>query len=50
MKNDDFNGEFDKLIEERMKKLSGLNLREELGSRENVSVMSGPSGDEVFGE
>ena len=50
MRNDVFNREFDKLIEERMKKLSGIDLREELDSRENVSVMSGLDGEEVFGE
>ena len=50
MKNDVFNREFDRLVEWRMKKLSGLNLKKELDSRENVSVMSGQDGDEVFGE
>ena len=50
MKNDVFNREFDKLVEGRMKKLSGLNLKEELDSRENVSVMSCQDGDEVIGE
>ncbi len=50
MKNDVFNSEFDKLVEGRMKKLSGLNLKEELDSRENVSIISGQDGDEVFGE
>ena len=50
MKNDVFNREFDKLVEGRMKKLNGLNLKEEVDFRENVSVMSGQDGDEVFGE
>ena len=50
MRNDVFNRKFDKLGEGRMKKLSGLNLKEELDSRENVSVMSSQDGDEVFGE
>ena len=50
MKNDVFSREFDKLVEGRMKKLSGIDLREELDSRENVSVMSSQDGDEVFGE
>ena len=50
MKNDVFNRKFDKLVEGRMKKLSGINLKEELDSRENVSVMFGPDGEEVFGE
>ena len=50
MKNDVFNREFDKLLKGRMKKLSGINLKEELDSRENVSVMSDLNGKEVFGE
>ena len=50
MRNDVFNREFDRLVEGRMKRLSGLNLKEELDSRENVSVMSGQDGDEVFEE
>ena len=50
MKNDVFNREFDRLVEGRMKKLSGINLKEEVDSRENVSVMSDLDGDEVFGE
>ena len=50
MRNDVFGREFDKLVEGRMKRLSGLNLKEELDSRENVSVMSGQDGDEVFEE
>jgi hypothetical protein len=50
MKNDVFNREFDKLVEGRMKKLSGLNLKEELDSRENVSIISDLNREEVFGE
>ncbi len=50
MRNDVFNREFDRLVEGRMKRLSGLNLKEELDFRENVSVMSGQDGDEVFEE
>ena len=50
MKNDVFNRKFDKLVEGRMKKLSGPNLKEELDSRGNVSVMSAPDGEEMFGE
>ena len=50
MKNDVFNREFDRLVEGRMKKLSGINLKEELDSMENVSAMSDLDGDEVFGE
>ena len=50
MRNDVFNREFNKLVEGRMKKLSGLNLKEEVDSRENVSVMSDLDREEVFGE
>ena len=50
MKNNVFNREFDRLVEGRMKKLSGINLKEEVDSRENVSIMSGQDGDEVFEE
>ena len=50
MKNDLFDREFDRLVEGRMKKLSGIDLGEELDSRENASVMSGQDGDEVFEE
>ena len=50
MRNDVFNGEFDKLVEGRMKKLSGINLKEEVDCRENVSAMSDLNGEEVFGE
>ena len=50
MKNDVFNREFDRLVEGRMKKLSGLDLKEKLDFKENVSVMSDLNGEEVFGE
>ena len=50
MRNDVFNRKFDRLVEGRMKKLSGINLKEEVDSRENVSAMSDPNGEEVFGE
>ena len=50
MKNNVFNREFDRLVEGRMKKLSGINLKEEVDSRENVSIMSDLNGEEVFGE
>ena len=50
MKNNVFNRKFDKFVEGRMKKLSGIDLKEELDSRENVSVMSDLNGEEVFGE
>ena len=50
MKNDVFNRKFDRLVEGRMKKLSGINLKEELDSRENVPVISGQDGEDVFGE
>ncbi|MEM0134592.1 MAG: hypothetical protein QXU18_05105, partial [Thermoplasmatales archaeon] len=50
MKNNVFNWEFDKLVEGRLKKLSRVNLKEELDPRENISVISGMNGKEVFGE
>ncbi|MEM0159721.1 MAG: hypothetical protein QW393_03080 [Candidatus Micrarchaeaceae archaeon] len=53
MKNDVFNREFDKLAEGRLKKLSKLsriNLKEELDSRENLPLISGPNDKEGFGE
>ena len=50
MKNDVFSRELDRLVEGRIKKISELNLKEELDSRENVSVMSDLNGEEVFGE
>ena len=50
MKNDVFDREFDKLVEGRMKKLSGLDLKEELDSRENISELTYNDGREVFGE
>ncbi|MEM4056870.1 MAG: hypothetical protein QW578_07530 [Thermoplasmatales archaeon] len=34
----------------RLKKLSRINLNEELEFRENISIISGPHGKEVFGE
>ncbi len=50
MRNDVFGREFDRLVEGRMKKLSGLDLREELDFRENVSELTYNDGHEVFGE
>ena len=50
MKNDVFNREFDRLVEGRKRKPSEIDLREELDSGENVSVMSNLNGEEVFGE
>ena len=50
MKNGAFDRELDKLVEGRMKKLSYINLKEELDFRENISVITGQDGDEVFGE
>ena len=50
MRNDVFGREFDKLVEGRMKKLSGIILKEELDSMENVSAMSDLNGEEDFGE
>ncbi|MEM0135926.1 MAG: hypothetical protein QXU18_12010 [Thermoplasmatales archaeon] len=50
MKDDVSNWEFDKLVEGRPKKLSRINLKEELDSRGNISVISGMNGKEVSGE
>ena len=50
MKNDLFNREFDKLVEGRMKKLNGINLKEEIDFMDNISAISDRDGDEVFGE
>ena len=50
MKNGAFDGEFDKLVEGRMKKLNGINLKEELDFMDNISVISDRDGHEVFGE
>ena len=51
MKNNELDREFDKLVNGRMKKLSRINLKEELEFRENVSIMDNHDrdGDEVFG-
>ena len=50
MKNEVFNREFDKLAEGRMKKLNGINLKEELQFMENISELTNADGHEVFGE
>ena len=50
MKNKVFSRELDRLIEGRMKKLSRINLREELEFRENISESIHHDGREVFGE
>jgi hypothetical protein len=50
MKNNVFSRELDRLVERRMKKLSGINLREELEFRENISALTRPEGREVFEE
>ena len=50
MKNNGLDREFDKLVNGKMKKLSRINLKEELGFRENVSTIYNRDGDEVFGE
>jgi hypothetical protein len=50
MKNDELDGEFDRLVEGRMKRLNGINLKEEIEFRENGSTMHYHDGDEVFGE
>ena len=46
----DIDREFDKLVEGRMKKLSGINLKEEIDFMDNISTISDRDGDEVFGE
>ena len=50
MKNEVFDREFDKLVEGRMKKLNGINLKEESDFMDNISAISDRDGDEVFGE
>ena len=50
MKNDELDREFDKLVNGRMKKLSRINLKEELDFQENVTTMIDRDRDEVFGE
>jgi len=50
MKNNELDREFDKLAEGRMKKLSGINLKEEIDFMDNISTISERDGDEVFGE
>ena len=50
MKNNELDREFDKLVEGRMKKLNGVNLKEEIDFMDNISAISGRDGDEVFGE
>jgi hypothetical protein len=50
MKNDELDSEFDRLVEGRMKRLNGINLKEELEFRENGSTIHYQDGDEVFGE
>ncbi len=50
MKNEVFDREFDKLVEGRMKKLNGINLKEEIDFMDNISAISDRDGDEVFGE
>ena len=47
MNNNDLDREFDKLAEGRMKKLSGINLTEEIDFMDNISVISDSDGDEV---
>lgn len=51
MKDNELDGGFDKLVYGRMRKLSRINLKEELEFRENVSIMDNHDrdGDEVFG-
>ena len=50
MKNNELDREFDKLVEGRMKKLNGRNLKEEIDFMDNISVVQDRDGDEVFGE
>ena len=50
MKNNELDREFDKLVNGKMKKLSHVNLKEELDFRENVPTIHNREGDEVFGE
>ena len=50
MKNSELDRKFDKLVEGRMKKLNGINLKEEIDFLDNISAISDMDGDEVFGE
>ena len=50
MKNSELNREFNKLVNGRMKKLSRINLKQELDFRENISELTNVDGHEVFGE
>jgi hypothetical protein len=50
MKRKEMNCEMDLLLEGRMRRLDGLELREEIDFMENVSLMSGRDRDKVFGE
>ena len=50
MKNNELDREFDKLVNGKMKKLSRINLKEELEFRETVSRMHNQDRDGVFGE
>jgi hypothetical protein len=46
MKRKEMNCEIDLLLEESMRRLDGLELREEIDFMENVSLMSGRDRDE----
>ncbi len=50
VKNNEIDREFDKLVEGRMKKLNGINLKEEIDFMDNIYAISYRDGDEVFGE
>ena len=50
MNNNELDREFDKLVEGRMKKLNGINLKEEIDFMENISELTNVDGHEVFGE
>ena len=50
MKNNELDREFVESAEGRMKKLNGINLKEEIDFMDNISTISDRDGDEVFGE
>ena len=50
LKNNELDREFYKLVEGRMKKLNGINLKEEIDFMDNIFAISDRDGDEVFGE
>ena len=50
MKNNELDREFVESAEGRMKKLNGINLKEEIDFMDGISAISDRDGDEVFGE